>query len=129
GYTSFQGLTWLRQQGLALHPDIVIAGFGFNDASPGPDVEEQIAAERRHAWLLRIDDALTAGSLAWSWLRTRGAPAQPGGTLRVTPQRYAEHMADIVDLSRAAGAQVVLLSFLPEWGDGATGGNGVPYIA
>lgn len=31
GYTSFQGLRYLKDNGLALEPDVLIASFGFND--------------------------------------------------------------------------------------------------
>ena len=32
GYTAFQGLCYLRDRGLSLDPDLVLATFGFNDA-------------------------------------------------------------------------------------------------
>jgi lysophospholipase L1-like esterase len=32
GYSAFQGLRYLREQGLSVHPDLVVATFGFNDA-------------------------------------------------------------------------------------------------
>ncbi|MDX2167670.1 MAG: GDSL-type esterase/lipase family protein [Deltaproteobacteria bacterium] len=130
GYTSYQGLTWLKRYGLALKPDLVIIGFGFNDGSPGGNIEEKIAAERRHAVLLKIDDWLTYRSVAWSWARTRfrGEAAPGHGAPRVSVERFADYLRTIVDVSRAAGAEVLLISFLPEWGAAAIGGSDGPYV-
>src|SRR6185369_9035870 len=43
GYTSYQGLVYLQEQGLALRPEIVVIGFGFNDTFLTGDVETQLA--------------------------------------------------------------------------------------
>lgn len=36
GTTLFQGLAYLRQDGLAFAPDVVVASFGYNDHMPSP---------------------------------------------------------------------------------------------
>lgn len=135
GYTSYQGLTFLRDTGLQLHPAIVIIGFGFNDSSRLPDIEVSIARARALFPLVRVDDALLAHSKLWQWLRTRFGPAptnvvnrtallsfaaparadmpsQP--MVRVPPDQFLRNLTAIVALCRAHGVKPLLLSFAGE---------------
>jgi lysophospholipase L1-like esterase len=131
GYTSYQGLIFLRDVGLELHPAIVIIGFGFNDASHLPNIEASLARQRALFRLIRIDDALLAHSTLWRWLRTQLGPAAttvsdhlawfgPASAraepptepmVRVSPAQFVRNLTAIVDLCRTHGAKVLLLSF------------------
>jgi len=135
GYTSYQGLTFLRDTGLQLHPAIVIIGFGFNDASRLPDIEMSIARQRALFPLIRVDDTLLAHSRLWQWLRTRFGPAATNAldrsawssfparaladmpsqpTVRVPPAQFLRNLTAIVALCRAHGVKPILLSFAGE---------------
>jgi lysophospholipase L1-like esterase len=115
GYTSHHGRTYLRERGRDLRPAVVIAGYGFNDIVPGGDVVAALAWQRRMMPLLRLDDALLDSSRLWRWARhVTLRPPSPTLPLRSSPAQYGENLREIVMLSRAAGAHVVLLSF---WGE------------
>jgi lysophospholipase L1-like esterase len=112
GYTSYHGLLYLRERGLALHPAVVIAGYGFNDIVPAGDVIASLERQRRMMLLLRLDDALLDSSRLWRWLRVKTLrPPSPTLPLRSTPVQYGENLREIVELARAAGAQPILLDF------------------
>ncbi len=133
GYTTYQGLTFLRDTALQLHPAIVIIGFGFNDGSRLPDIEVSIARQRALFPLILADDALLAHSKLWRWLRTRFGPAAPNTAdrsawlpfapasaqadtpsepmVRVSPAQFARNLTAIVALCRAHDAKPLLLSF------------------
>jgi lysophospholipase L1-like esterase len=137
GWTSYQGLTWLRERGLALRPSALIVGFGFNDMTRNGDIEQRIASEREHGWLLRSDDALLNVSHLYRWLRGIGqttgvAEAVPGADAvvsserapRVPPDGTEKNLTEIIRLARAQGAQVVMIDFL-----NPNGAEAPPYSA
>ena len=71
GYTSHQGLAWLRRDIEHLNPDMVIASFGWNDASAS-DVADREAIDTRWypvtiRWLI---DHSQAFAHATRWLRS-----------------------------------------------------------
>jgi lysophospholipase L1-like esterase len=112
GYTSYQGLAWLRAHGLALHPQIVVVAFWFNDALPQGDIEHALAWQRRLMPLLAVDDLAMRGSALWRWLRARLMPTPPPDTPpRVSPERYAHNLREMVRLTRAQGGQAMLVFF------------------
>ena len=112
GYTSYQGLTYLREKGLALDPAIVIIGFGWNDATRMGDVEEQIATERRYMPFIRLDDWLLDNSKFYRWTRTR-TTMRVGRKLpeRVPIEKSVANLDAMIDLATAREARVFLLSF------------------
>src|SRR5262245_63762558 len=71
GYTSYQGMVYLREQGLGLDPKIVLIAYGFNDVMPSGDVEESIARQRRAMPVILADDYLVVNSVLWRWLRNK----------------------------------------------------------
>jgi lysophospholipase L1-like esterase len=111
GYTSYQGLLYLRERGLVLHPSILILGYGFNDATPDGDVEEQLAAERRLPPLMLVDDFLFQHSRAYAYARRRMMAARRDPRQRVDPIRFEQHLEEMVKLARADGAHTMALSF------------------
>jgi lysophospholipase L1-like esterase len=110
GYTSYQGLLYLRERGLALHPSILILGYGFNDATTDGDVEEQLAAERRLLPLMLVDDFFFRHSRVYGFVRRRMA-ARRDPRQRVDPTRFEQHLEDMVKLARADGVHAMALSF------------------
>ena len=111
GYTSYHGLLYLRERGLALHPTILILGYGFNDATAIGDVEEQLAAERRFLPLMLVDDFLFEHSRAYGFVRRHSMTARRDPRQRVDPTRFEQHVAEMVTLARAASVHTMALSF------------------
>jgi lysophospholipase L1-like esterase len=116
GYTSFQGLVYLREHGLALAPSVVVIGYGFNDAGHFGDVEELIRWQARMMPLFDVDDALFQHSELWRWLHwmTEGHPQQRDASKasRVSPERYEANLREMVTLARAHGVEPLLIQFL-----------------
>lgn len=108
GYTSYQGLLYLRERGLPLHPFILILGYGFNDAWPDGDVEDQLAAERRLLPLMLADDFLIQHSRVYGFVRRSMAARRDP---RVDPTRFEQHLEEMVKLARADGVHTMALSF------------------
>lgn len=112
GYTSYQGLVYLRERGLALRPEIVVIGFGFNDTFPTGDVEAQLARAKLTTPFFVVDDALIYHSSFYRWMRWRANQLAPKDLApRVTPEKYEHNLTAMVEAVRATGAQPVLLSF------------------
>jgi lysophospholipase L1-like esterase len=114
GYTSHQGLEYLRDRGLQLDPAVLILAYGFNDLFETGDVEAQIARERALATALEVDDFLLSHSSLYRWTRWQVAKRQPRKQgVRVTAAKYRANLEAMVDLGRRHGARVMLLSFWP----------------
>ena len=96
GYTSFQGLAWLRSQLLDADPDVVVVYFGWNDHW------------RTTGW----SDHEYARSLKPASLRLlnlfRRRPYPP--PFRVSPDEYRENLEGIVDEVTGRGGKVVLVA-------------------
>lgn len=95
GYTSHQGLAWLRRQLLAARPDVIVVYFGWND----------------HWRTIGLTDRQYAASLsslrprlATLWRRpTADAP------LRVPPADYRANLEAIAREASAAGCRVLFV--------------------
>ena len=112
GYTTHQGLAWLRRDIDYLKPDMVIASFGWNDASVS-DVPDRIAIDTRWSpvalrWLI---DHGQAFAHATRWLRSRSGPATGVRTPvpRVSEPEYVSNLKAIVDLARDRRAAVIVI--------------------
>ena len=91
GYTSHQGLAWLRKQLLAFRPDLVVVYFGWNDHWRTTGLtDRQYAA------------SLKPGSLRLLHLFRRPSHPPP---LRVTVSEYAENLQQIAVAAAASGAK------------------------
>ena len=113
GYTSHQGLTWLRRDIAMLKPDMVIASFGWNDVSVSaiPDRQSINTSWTSYAnrWLI---DHSQAFAHATRWFQSRREPAQGGARRpipRVTEVEYLENFNSIVNLAREHGASVIVI--------------------
>ena len=112
GYTTHQGLAWLRRDINYLKPDMVIASFGWNDASAS-DVPDRQAIDTRWfpvtiRWLIdhsqifaRVTRRLRSGDAAPA---RAVAPAS-----RVSEAEYIENFNAIVNLARSRGASVIVI--------------------
>jgi lysophospholipase L1-like esterase len=112
GYTTHQGLAWLRRDIDYLKPDVVIASFGWNDASVS-DVPDREAIDTRWfpvtiRWLI---DHSQAFAHATRWLRARRGPAprvvRPAP--RVSEIEYINNFLQIVNLARSHQASVIVI--------------------
>lgn len=118
GYTSYQGLVYLRERGLALRPEIVVIGFGFNDTFPTGDVETQLARAPLTTPFFIVDDALIYHSSFYRWTRWRANELAPKGLApRVPPEKYEQNLTAMVQAVQDTGAQPLLLSFWNEMGE------------
>ncbi len=112
GYTSHQGLAWLRQQIDHLQPDMVIVSYGWNDASSSdaPD-REAIRTDWYPVTVRWLIDHSQAFAHTTKWLRSRnqqsGQRPRPGP--RVSESEYLANMNAIVELAKSRGARVVVI--------------------
>ena len=112
GYTSHQGLAWLRRDIGYLKPDVVIASFGWNDASLS-DAPDREAIDTRWSpvairWLI---DHSQAFAHATRWLRSRNTakPVVHTPVPRVSQQEYVDNFNAIVRLAKDHGAEVIVI--------------------
>lgn len=112
GYTTHQGLAWLRRDIDYLKPDMVIASFGWNDASVS-DVPDRQAIDTRWfpvtiRWLI---DHSQAFAHATRWLRSRREPGQHvvAPVSRVSEGEYIDNLTQIVSLARSHQASVIVI--------------------
>ncbi len=120
GYTSYQGLVYLRDRGLALRPEIVVIGFGFNDFFRKGDIETQLAYAHLTTPFFVADDTLIAHSIFYRWMRWRANLLAPKDlALRVSPPKYERNIEAMVRAVQATGAHPVLVSFWTVIGNGS----------
>ncbi len=91
GYTSYQGLAWLRKQLLAWEPDLLVIYFGWNDHWRSTGI-----ADREYA------ETLKPGHLRLLNLFRKKASPPP---LRVAREDYLANLQAMLEEVRAAGGQ------------------------
>jgi lysophospholipase L1-like esterase len=118
GYTSHQGLAWLRRDIDRLKPDLLVVSFGWNDASLS-DVPDRAAINTGWPafgtrWLI---DHSQAFAHATRWLRTgqqlkeKDQPTlQAGPQARVSQEEYLANLLAIEQLARQHGASVIVMT-------------------
>jgi lysophospholipase L1-like esterase len=114
GYTSHQGLGWLRRDIDRLQPDLLTVSFGWNDASFS-DVPDRAAI--RTSWYAVAVRGLVDHSQAFAhatrWLRSR-REVKPDPRFRpvarVSQQEYYENMLGITQMARERGARVIVIA-------------------
>jgi lysophospholipase L1-like esterase len=112
GYTSHQGLAWLRRDIDRLQPNMVIASFGWNDVSLSdvPD-REAIRTDWYPVSVRWLIDHSQAFAHATRWLRS-GKPATEKKTRpvpRVREIEYLQNFASIVELTRSRGIGLIVI--------------------
>ena len=117
GYTSHQGLAWLKRDIDKLKPDLVIVSFGWNDASLSDVPDREAIRTIRSAVAVRwLIDHSQAFAHATHWLRVREArklqlaPRNVRPTSRVSQQEYLNNMLAIESVARQRGAAVIMIA-------------------
>jgi lysophospholipase L1-like esterase len=118
GYTSHQGLAWLRRDLNTLNPDLIVVSFGWNDASLS-DVPDRAAVNTSWPavgtrWLI---DHSQAFAHATRWLRSglqakeeNQPPLRDRPQARVSQDEYLANMLAIEQLARQHGAAVIVMA-------------------
>lgn len=117
GYTSHQGLAWLRRDINGLQPDLLIVSFGWNDVSLSEVQDREAIRTTSYAvalrWLISYSQAF-AHTTKWVRSRNQGPnPALSGKQWpvpRVSEQEYLDTMNEIVSLARERGAGVIVIA-------------------
>jgi lysophospholipase L1-like esterase len=113
GYTSHQGLAWLRQDIEELEPDLVIACFGWNDINRRAATDrEMMKTDWYHVALRRAGSASQVISQIVSWRRKKQpqqAARLPEFVLRVPVEDYVDNFLQIARLAETHGASVAIL--------------------
>ena len=113
GYTSHQGLAWLRRDIEKLKPDLVIACFGWNDINLRAATDrEMMKTDWYHVALRRAGSASQVISHLVSWRRTGQPPkAAPfaESVLRVPVEDYLDNFLEIARLAGVHGASVAVI--------------------
>jgi lysophospholipase L1-like esterase len=117
GYTSHQGLAWLRRDIESLQPDLLIVSFGWNDVSVSEAPDREAIRTNSYAVALRWGISHSqALAHAIKWLRSSKSTATPAPgkkqwpVPRVSEQEYIENMNEIVSLAHQRGAGVVVIA-------------------
>lgn len=113
GYTSHQGLAWLKHDIDWLEPDVVVASFGWNDASLS-DAPDRITIRTNWyavgiRWLI---DHSQAFAHATHWLRSRNqqpAGKRPTPVPRVSQDEYVSNFKSIVEVCKVHNTPVVVM--------------------
>jgi lysophospholipase L1-like esterase len=111
GYSTHQGLAWMRRDLRALGPDLVTMLYGWNDI--GLRAQPDADAMKTDPWSA-FSRALLARSQTllrlWSALHGRGgAPGSTPGVPRVDRDGYVANIRAMTEVVRAAGAAVVVI--------------------
>jgi lysophospholipase L1-like esterase len=113
GYTSHQGLAWLRRDIDHLEPDLVVVRFGWNDVSfsDAPDRETIRTDWRSVAVRWMIDHSQTFAH-ATNWIRSKNK-SQQATVIRLVPRvsgaEYLDNFLAIINLARSRRAAVIVL--------------------
>ena len=113
GYTSHQGLAWLKRDINWLEPDLVVASFGWNDASLS-DAPDRITIRTNWyavgiRWLI---DHSQAFAHATHWLRSHDQqqPSKsPTPVSRVSQDEYVNNFKSIAELCKSHHAPIVVM--------------------
>lgn len=114
GYTSHQGLAWLRRDIDRFKPDLLTVSFGWNDASFSDAPDREAINTKWYAVATRgLIEFSQAFAHATHWLRSlqeirRGPGGRP--TARVSQQEYLENMSGITELAQTRGAHVIVIA-------------------
>jgi lysophospholipase L1-like esterase len=112
GYSSHQGLAWLRRDIGWLQPDLVTVCFGWNDIDLRAASDAQtMSTGWARVTARRVVSHSQALLHASSWLRARRAASgvRPDTVRRVSPERFVANEMEMARLAREHGAGAVLI--------------------
>jgi lysophospholipase L1-like esterase len=113
GYTSHQGLAWLRRDIDRLKPDLLTISFGWNDGSLSDVSDGEAIKTTWQAVAVRwLVDNSQAFAHATHWLRARRPPGASvvRAVPRVARQDYLNNMVAMAQLAREKHAAVIILA-------------------
>lgn len=113
GYTSHQGLAWLRRDIDRLDPDLITASFGWNDVSFSDAADrETIDTSWRAVGIRWLIDHSQAFAHATRWLRSRQPTTDtvPPPVARVSLPEYLNNFESFIQLANAKGARIVIMA-------------------
>lgn len=113
GYTSHQGLAWLRRDINKLDPDLITVSFGWNDVSFSDAADrEAIDTGWRAVGIRWLIDHSQAFAHATRWLRSRQpAPATIRRPVtRVSEQEYLNNFQEFIQLATANRTKIIILA-------------------
>ena len=113
GYSSHQGLAWLRRDIARLAPDLVTICFGWNDIDRRPRTDaESMPTDRVHVMSRDLVGRSQALMRLVGWLRAPPArlSESSAGVMRVPRPQYVANVLEMARLARAHGAWVVVLA-------------------
>ena len=112
GYTSHQGLAWLRRDIGYLQPDMVIVSFGWNDASLSDAPDRELIDTGWSAvtgrWLIEHSQAI-AHVTRWMRSRKEVKPVVRTPVPRVSQKEYVDNFNAIVRVAKDHGAAVIVI--------------------
>jgi lysophospholipase L1-like esterase len=114
GYAALNGLRQLELALLGFEPDVLVLRFGLNDHATdehsGFAFDDPESAWLRHGFYLLA--RLELGRLAaYAWAPVGRRLGPQGRVRRSTPERFASHLRQLVDVATAAGTRVILLDY------------------
>jgi lysophospholipase L1-like esterase len=115
GYSSYQGLVLLREELLALQPDLILVRFGLNDYLYAESVPDKIMPIT-HPALLRLEEII--GHSRFCRLRKRAIEKTISKRSenvekldrRVSLEDFDANLTEMVRLARSANADVIILN-------------------
>ncbi len=113
GYTSHQGLAWLRRDIDELKPDLLTISFGWNDASYSDVPDHKAIVTTKSAVAVRwMIDHSQAFAHATRWLRSSNTerPATHRPAPRVYQPDYVNNFLTMVQLARDRRIDVVVIA-------------------
>jgi len=115
GYSTFQGLRFLKREILGFHPDIIIFSYGWNDMCPSEreDKDQKFPPQ----WILNLDDFLS-GSRFYSFLKfeimnllkSKQPQDEKKLVYRVSIKDYQENLKELEKIAQGSGIKVFFLS-------------------
>lgn len=110
GYSTHQGLAWMRRDLAALAPDLVTVLYGWNDI--GLRAQPDAAAMKTDRWNVFSRGALARSQALlrlWGALHARRGAVPARGVPRVDRDGYVANIRAMTEVARASGAAVVVL--------------------
>ena len=116
GYSTFQGVRFLKREILDFHPDIIIFSYGWNDMWPAEreDKDQKFPPQ----WILNLDDFLSR-SRFYSFLKfeimsllksKKQSQDEKKIVYRVPIEDYQENVKELARIAQGAGIKVFFLS-------------------